>query len=108
MALEIIKNIVEAEQKSEMIRIDALTQAEKISVEADKKCKEVYINAQKQIKIETKKLLEEAVELAQLEVNNILAGAQNSCETIEYNALKKMEQAVDVVIGKVVSVSGNS
>ena len=108
MALEIIKNIADAEQKSDSIRTNALAQAEQMKLDAENKCKEVFVNATKQAKTTAAKLIEDAVSLTQAEVTTILSDADNSCEVIKSNATQKMAQAVDAVIRKVVGANGNS
>jgi len=102
MALEIIKNIADAEQKSDNIKTNALAQAQQFMLEGDSKCKEVFTKANKEVKITSIKLVEEAVNLAQAEVSTILLEADKNCEMIKNTASQKMSEAVDEVVRKVV------
>lgn len=108
MALEIMKNIADAEQKGDAIRTNALAQAEQMSLDADNKCKQIFVDAQKQSKMTATKLIEDAVSQAQTQMNTILSDADNSCEVIKGNASHKMTQAVDAIVRKVVGANGNS
>lgn len=102
MALEIIKNIADAEQKSDTIKNNALAQAQQFMLEGDNKCKEVFKKANKEVKITSVKLVEEAINLAQAEVNAITLEADKNCEMIKNMASQKMSEAVDEVVRKVV------
>lgn len=108
MALEIIKNIAEAEQKGDSIKNLALQEAEKLKAEADVKCKEVFSDARKETKKTAESLISEAVQSAQGEVESILSQADSKCVQISEKAAQNMSAAVEAVIGKVVGTDGNS
>jgi len=108
MALEIIKNIAEAEQKGDSIKNSALQEAEKLKAEADVKCREVFSDARREAKKAAEGLISKAVESAQGEVESILSQAENKCAQISEKAAQNMSAAVEAVIGKVVGTDGNS
>lgn len=108
MALEIIKNIAEAEQKGDNLKNSALQQAEQIKIDAQNKGKEILAKARQETKLKTIQLVQEAIESAQQEVNVISLKADEDCAKINKTASQKMSSAVNAVIGKVVGTDGNS
>lgn len=108
MALEIIKNIAEAEQKGDNIKNDAIHEAERLKTEADAKCRQIFSDAHKEAKKAADKLIEQAIQSAQGDVENILSQADVKCDEIGEKALQNMSAAVEAVIGKVVGTYGNS
>lgn len=108
MALEIIKNIAEAEQKGDNLKNSALQQAEQIKLDADNKGKDILAKARQETKLKTVQLVQDAIKSAQEEVDIVLLKADEDCSKISKTALQKMSFAVNAVIGKVVEIDGNS
>lgn len=108
MALEIIKSIIEAENKAYEIHQNALKEADTIRLNADAKASEILSMVKKNAKAEEKTLVEKAVSETQLQVKEILDTAKEKCEEIKNSSELKMEEALKAVIGKVVGEDGNS
>lgn len=108
MALEIIKNIAEAEKKSENIKTQALQDSEQLKIDAENNGKEFLIKARKESKTRATNTIQSAIESVQQQVNTILSEADNNCADIKSIASKKMSEAVNGVIEKVVGIDGNS
>lgn len=108
MALEIIKSIIEAENKAEEIHQNALKEADAIRLNADAEALEILSKIKKNAKAEEKTLVEKAVSETQLQVKEILDTAKEKCEEIKNSSELKMEEAIKAVIGKVVGEHGNS
>ena len=108
MALEIIKSIIEAENKAEEIHQNALKEADTIQLNADAEALEILSKIKKDAKAKEKTLVEKAVSETQLQVKEILDTAKEKCEEIKNSSELKMEEAIKAVIGKVVGEDGNS
>lgn len=108
MALEIIKNIAEAERKGELIKSSRLQEAEQLMLDADGKCNEIITQAQNTAKLSSTKLIQEAIDSVQQNVTELLLKADEDCNKINELARKKMPEAVQAVIAKVVGIDGNS
>ena len=108
MALEIIKSIIEAENKAEEIHQNALKEADTIRLNADAEALEILSKIKKNAKAEEKTLVEKAVSETQLQVKEILDAAKKKCDEIQNSSELKMEHALKAVIGKVVGEDGNS
>ncbi len=108
MALEIIKSIIEAENKAEEIHQNALKEADTIRLNADAEALEILSKIKKNAKAEEKTLVEKAVSETQLQVKEILDAAKEKCDEIKNSSELKMEHALKAVIGKVVGEDGNS
>ena len=106
MALEIIKNIVDAERGAEELKTAALQQAEQIRAEAVSKKEEIEIETKKAAKLRQQELIQEAIEASQEEVSKILKDAQSACNDVQKAADAKRDAAVKAVIGKVVGNNG--
>ncbi len=108
MALEIMKNIIEAERQADEIRQNAQKEAESIKSQAETKSFEILSQVKRNAKAEEKSLIEKAVEGTKDNVSQILKEADEKCNEIKYSAELKMAQAVEAVARKVVGEDGNS
>lgn len=107
MALDIIKDIVDAEARAdEMIR-NAEAEAQSLKAEAEKKgtaiLQEERLTAKKQLSAAG----EEAIKQSGQALDSIAAQAQEDCKKIAEAASKKTEEAIAAVIGKVVGINGD-
>lgn len=108
MALEIIKNIAEAEAKSDNIKSQAIQEAERLKIEADNNGKDIVLKSRQMAKQNASKLIQESVDSAQDEVNSILSEADRVCSEIAEKAEQNMTKAVEAIVRKVVGINGNS
>lgn len=108
MALQIMKNIAEAEQKSDIIKASALQEVEKLKSDTELKYKAILNEAEVEAKKLISKSVEEAVEAAQNDINDILAKSDDECSKINEIAKTNMTRAVEAVFRKVVGIDGNS
>ena len=107
MALEIMKTIIDAEQRAEQIKKDAQAQGDALISQAEKQCAEMGANVKQQAKQRENELIKSAITESQGRVRAIADSAQKQCESIKKTAEERMDKAVSAVIGKVVGVNGD-
>lgn len=107
MAYEILKSIVEAEERAGKIKQQAAEDAEQLKANALKQQEVLLEQAKLQGKKEMQEAVEEAVADSQQAVRKILNEADATCTAIREQASQKKEEAVAAVIGKVVGTYGS-
>ena len=106
MALDIIKNIVEAEAKADEMIKNA--EAEAASLKAEKKGETILAEARLKLKAELNSAADTAVKESENAVAEIARQAEIDCGKVREAASLKKEEAVQAVIRKVVGTDGNS
>lgn len=107
MAFEIMKSIVEAEEKAESMKAKAIANAEVIRSQARAKSDEMAVNTKKQSKLDEEQLIQTAVADSQTKVLEILTTAHEKCKLIKKTANERKSKAIEAVVGKVVGKYGN-
>lgn len=107
MAYEILKSIVEAEARAVEIKKQAVVQAEQMKAEAMKQQESLFEETKLQGKKELQDAVETAVEESREAILKITKEAEDTCSKIREQAALKKEEAVKVVIGKVVGEYGS-
>ena len=102
MALEVMKSIVEAEQKAEELKAQALADAEAIRTEAKAKSAGLLAGVKREAKAREEQMVADAVAAQQETVKRILAQAGETCGQVRQAAAQRMDEAVTAIIGKVV------
>lgn len=102
VAFEIMKEILEAEQRAEEILKQASVEKETMKAEAAEKSSIMIADAQRTAKQTSKEKIEKAIADSQPKKDKILAEATKCCEEIKETAQTRLEQATDAVIRKVV------
>lgn len=107
MAYEILKSIIEAEERAEQIKREAASEAEALQNEANEQKQKMFDGLKNERKEMMKEAVDEAVAECQSEILQIEADAVKACEEIRKHALEKREEALMAIIGKVVGVYGS-
>lgn len=102
VAFEIMKEILQAEQRAEDILKQASVEKETMKAEAIEKSKNIIADAQKMAKQASEQKIAKAIAESQPKKDKILAEATKCCEEIKETATTRLEQAADAVIRKVV------
>ena len=108
MALDIIKDIVEAEARADDMIKNAEADAASLKSEAEKKGEAIIADALQRSKTSLNEAAAAAVEESKAKTEEIAKQAELDCRKIKESAALKKEQAVNAVIGKVVGTNGNS
>lgn len=103
MSVEIIRQIRESEAQSENMKQEAQAKARQILNEA----RELGTRKQEEIVQEARgqasQIREQAAKEAQARYEEILSQAKAQDQEIEKKALSQMEQAVDIIVGRIVN-----
>lgn len=108
MTTDIIKEIKETENAAEE-RIKAAHQKSKdIIMCAEQEAEHIIKAAEDQAIFESRKKLEYAEKEANLEAESKRKQNDEMCKELKQKAEKKMEEAVNIVMERIVSMNGNS
>ena len=102
MALEVMKSIVDAEQKAEALKAEAQKSADAIRAGAKTKSDALLSGVKREAKLREEQMVAAAVAGSQGRVEEILARADQDCQQIREAAARKKDEAVTAIIGKVV------
>lgn len=108
MALDIIKDIVEAEAKADDMIRNAEADAASLKSEAEKKGEAIIAEALQKSKAALNAVASAAIEESKDKANEIAGQAELDCRKVKESADAKKEEAINAVIGKVVGTNGNS
>lgn len=108
MALDIIKDIVEAEAKADEMIKNAEADAASLKSEAEKKGEAIIADALAASREALKAVASTAEDASKDKADEIAKQAELDCRKIKESAALKKEEAVNAVIGKVVGTNGNS
>ncbi|WP_304508296.1 hypothetical protein [Anaerotignum sp.] len=107
MAYEILKSIVEAEERAGQIIKQATEDAEALKKDAQKQREVLLQQVQQQGKELMQLVAKQADEESRVEIQNIQKDTENACLKIREQAAQKKEDAVQAVIGRVVGAYGS-
>ena len=108
MALDIIKDIVNAEDKADEMIKNAEADAASLKSEAERKGEEIIAEARQKSKTALNDVSKAVIEESRDKAEEIARQAELDCKKVKESAAARMEQAVNAVIGKVVGTNGNS
>lgn len=108
MTTEIIKGIKETERAAEEKLKAAQQEAKDIVLNAEKEADRVIKAAEDQELLKSKKQLEAAEKEAYLEADNKRKQNNEICQELIRKAAEKMEDAVNLVVERIVRINGNS
>lgn len=107
MAYEILKSIVEAEERAAQIVKQATQDAEALKKDAQKQRDELLQQVQLQGKELMQLVAKQAEEESRVEIQNIQKDTDDACLKTKERAEQKKEEAVQAVIGRVVGAYGS-
>lgn len=103
MPLEAIKVVVAAESDAESLRVEALAEAKRIIAAADVGGREEIQKARKAAEAKVQALCREAEEQGKDGAAKSLEEVRDKCLTLEKEAEKRMNQAVAIIVERVVN-----
>jgi len=107
MAHEILRSIVEAEERAGQIVTQATEDAEALKKDAQKQREVLLQQVQQQGKELMQLVAKQAEDESRVEIQNIQKNTEIVCLQIKEQAAQKKEEAVQAVIGRVVGVYGS-
>ena len=106
MAVEMLKQIGDAEAKADQIRRQAADEAKTLIDEAQSKARSVVAESDAKAKTETDRLLGEAETEAAQQAKVYLQEIAVQSESIKEGARVNLSEAVEIILAKVVRASG--
>ena len=106
MAAEMLKQVGEAEAKADLIRKQANDAAKAALEEAQAKAREIVAASEARVRTDTAQVLKEAQAQAEAETKAYMETITQQCDQIKAKARSNLAKATDIIVAKVVSVSG--
>lgn len=108
MSLEILKSIKQTEDQAEDLQRQSLDDSRQILSEASNQSYKLQEQAIEDAEKDAKDILLKAEKLANTEIKKLQAEVDKECEEIKNHARKKLDKAVEIIMGRVVNIYGNS
>lgn len=102
MALEIVKTILDAENRADEIVENAKKQAEEIRQNAQKESNSLAVGFKKKCAENKEAKINAAIERSVPDVKEIISKSEKEAIEIKERAAEKIDKAISAVIGKVV------
>lgn len=102
MSLEAITQIRKIEEGMEQEKSDARARAQKLAADAEREGRELLKAAAEKARAENTAAMERAQEQAAKRREVILAKATEDCAALKASAGKRMDKAVEAILGRVV------
>lgn len=104
MSLEAMKKITEAEQDTQSRRAGAAAEAKKLVSDAEKAGRALVEQARTQAEAQAKEAMVQAEARAACRTEEILAQQREACSALQAKARARLPAAVELIVGRVVSV----
>ena len=102
MALEAIQTVTQAESKAKADREAAAAQVKQRLADAQREARQIVDEARQQAGGEARRMMSEAEEKAAQLTREELKKAAADCETLKRNARGRLEEAAQLIVGRVV------
>ena len=108
MSIEVLKLIKEAEDKAELIKKEAAQQAKQIAANANAETSRILDEAMIKAESNRSDVIKGAESEAQLIYDEIIKEAEIKCKDIIKGAESNMDNAVSIILERIVKTNGNS
>lgn len=108
MSIEVLKFIKKAEEEAEDIIMKSAADARKIILQAETKSRQLLEKLDSDIEEKRKKIISEAEESANTEIKIKMEEITQQCTDIKRKAREKIDEAVSIIVGRIVKLNGNS
>lgn len=105
MSLDVLQEIVSVENQAEQIEAQAQQRARDIIAAAKKDASVLVEKAVEQAEKEAKDIIKSAEVKASRDIENKKQTTQAQCMAIKENSEKKLEKAIDFIMGRIVNSS---
>jgi V/A-type H+-transporting ATPase subunit G/H len=102
MAIEAIRKVTQTEQDSQKRRDAAAAEGKQQVAQAQKEAKRLLEDARQQAEAKAREQMQQAEEKAAELSKGILTGAEQDCQSLKENARKRLDQAAELIVEKVV------
>ncbi len=101
MSFEAIQQVTAAEQAVQQRRAEAAEEAKRLAAEAERAGRQSVMDARDRAEARAKELLSQAEARAGETSRRTLAENAAQCEALKQTAMSRLDQAADLIIGKV-------
>lgn len=101
MAFEAIQKVTRTEEASRNQKAEAAAQAKRIVSDAQRAGKALVAEARAQAQEKVKAMMAQAEELAAQQTREVLEGNAVACEAMKKQARAHLDQAADLIVGRV-------
>lgn len=108
MSIEVLKYIKKAEEEAEEIIKKAAADARQIVLQAENQSRQLLEENESDIENKRKKLISEAEESANAEIKARMEEIARQCADIKARAMERIDDAVNIIVGRIVNLNGNS
>jgi V/A-type H+-transporting ATPase subunit G/H len=105
MSIEILQEIVSVENQAEQVEAQAQQRARDIIAAAKKDASVLVEKAVEQAEKEAKDIIKLVEVKASKDIENMKLATQNKCVEIKENSGKRLEKAIDFIMGRIVDSS---
>ena len=103
MAMEALKKVTEVEQDAQKRRDAAVAEGKLLVAEAQKAGRKLLEEKRQQAEAQVRQMMQEAEEQAAQAARGVMAAAEQECEGLKMAARGRVEQAVALIVEKVVN-----
>ena len=107
MTMEIKKTITEVESEAEQIKRQALADARLMVSEAREQAYLLLDQSVMDAEEEVAKIMQKAEKAAESEIEKLKSITENECGAIREQTQKKLDNAADIILGRIVKTHGN-
>lgn len=108
MSVEILQYIRKAEEEAEDIIKKSAADARQIVSQAEIQSRQLLEKLDSDIENKRKKMISEAEDAANAEINVKMQEIAQQCAEIKRKAGEKIDDAVNIIVGRIVKLDGNS
>ncbi len=102
MSIAILKDIAEAEEKAEQMEAQAQQRAKEIVAAARTEAAALLDNATEEAEREAREIVKASEKEAFLDIERMRSQIRNQCDSIRENSGKRLPEAVDFIIGRII------
>jgi len=108
VTIDLIKSINQAEAQAEEISKKSMEDARQILSDASSQSEKLLLQSLEDAEKEAKAIILEAEKQASVEIEKYNKDVSSECEAIKSTAIKKLDRAVEIIIGRIVRPDGSS
>ncbi len=103
MSISLLQEIISVENQAEQVEMQAQQRARDIVAAAKKDASGLVENAVEQAEKEARDIIKSAEDRASKDIINMKKATQTQCMEIKENSGKRLENAVDFIVGRIVN-----
>ncbi|MCX7843045.1 MAG: hypothetical protein N2489_08225 [Clostridia bacterium] len=108
MSIDLILSIKQAELQAEQMRRELAETARQILSEANNQAFKLFEQSIEEAEKDARDIIKQAEERVAVEIERLNLEVSQECDVIRQHAREKLDKAVDLITGRIVTVHGNS